>query len=175
MRILSIHSGSLFLTLLAIVVAGATPPIAQQRYSVYVPLSSSMTAPPDVEITKQVDADNQSFPPQRWTIGGNNPLGVVVSFATSLAFTLTTDPSFKSDAELSLTLHTTHGPANWSVVQAVDSTDVTVHDEVATVQAASDGVGKADVELTTRFLVDPLSALPPGIYELMVVSTVTIP
>ena len=57
-------------------------------------------------------------------------------------------PTFKRDAKLDLAVNASTGPATWSVTQATDQTDYASSDEVATVAAASNGVGRATFDLT---------------------------
>lgn len=146
---------------------------ASQKYTVTVPTNISITAPADVAITHdETDAD-QAFPAQQWTVKGNVLAGVSVSFSTGTAFTHTTDASFKRDAKLDLSVASNNGPGSWTVSQASDQTDYDNSDEVATVQAASDGVGRATFDLAVSFITEEFGTFAAGDYDTTVTGTVT--
>lgn len=144
-----------------------------QKYRVTVPTNISITAPADVSITHDETDTDQSFPAQQWTVKGNVLAGVSVSFSTGTAFTHTTDPSFKRDAKLDLSVASNSGPGSWSVSQASDQTDYDNSDEVATVQAASDGVGRATFDLAVSFITEEFGTFAAGDYDTTVTGTVT--
>ena len=144
-----------------------------QKYKVTVPTNISITAPADATITHDESDNNQAFPVQQWEVKGNASAGVNVSFATDQAFTHTVDNSFKRDAQLALSVASSIGPANWNVSQASDSTDYAGSDEVATVAAASDGVGRATFDLAVTFVTDSFGTFAAGDYELTVTGTVS--
>ena len=161
---------------IAVVLLPASAAFAQtanQKFTVVVPSSISITAPSDVSINHDESDNDQSFPAQQWVVKGNTLAGVNVSFSTNQAFTHTTDNSFKRDAQLGLSLASNSGPATWSISQASDTTDYAGSDEVATVQASSDGVGSANFDLAVTFITDVFGSFAAGNYETTVTGTVS--
>lgn len=146
---------------------------ASQKYTVTVPTNISITAPADVSITHDETDSDQPFPAQQWTVKGNVLAGVSVSFTTGSAFTHTTDPSFKRDAKLDLSVASNNGPGTWTVTQATDQTDYSSSDELATVQAGSDGVGRATFDLAVSFITEEFGTFAAGDYDTTVTGTVT--
>ena len=144
-----------------------------QKYTVTVPTNISITAPVDATITHDESDNDQAFPAQQWTVKGNTLAGVSVTFETDQAFTHTTDNSFKRDAKLDLSINTNSGPATWNISQASDQTDYDNSDEVASVQASSDGVGRATFDLAVSFLTGEYGSFAAGDYETTVTGTVT--
>lgn len=146
---------------------------ASQKYKVVVPANISITAPTDAVITHDESDNDQAFSAQQWTVKGNTLAGVSVSFSTNQAFTHTTDSSYKRDAKLDLSLNSNLGPATWNVSQASDQTDYGNSVEVATVQASSDGVGRATFDLAVSFITGEFGTFAAGDYETTVTGTVT--
>jgi hypothetical protein len=146
---------------------------ASQNFTVRVPTNISITAPANILINHDETENNQAFPNQAWTVKGNVLSGVTVAFATNQAFTHTTDNTFKRNARLDLALGTTLGPATWSVGQATDTTDYANSDGVATVQASSNGVGRATFNLGVSFITDGYGTFAAGDYVTTVTGTVT--
>ena len=144
-----------------------------QKFTVAVPASLTITAPTDAVLTHDESDNNQAFPAQQWVVRGNTLSGVSVSFSTAQAFTNTTDASFKRDVSLGLAVSSSTGPAAWSVSQASDTTDYAGSDEVATVAASSDGVGRATFDLSVSFVTDSFGTFAEGNYETTVVGTLT--
>lgn len=144
-----------------------------QKFTVIVPTNIAIVPPADVTITHDQTENNQPFPPQPWTVRGNSLAGVTVSFSTTNAFVHTSDPSFVRNAQIGLSVGNTIGPANWTVVQASDTTDFAANDGVATVQASSDGVGRATLNLNVSFVTDGFGSFAAGNYESTVVGTIT--
>ncbi|MBL8827907.1 MAG: hypothetical protein JNM18_13100 [Planctomycetaceae bacterium] len=85
----------------------------------------------------------------------------------------TTDNSFKRDAQIGLSLASNTGPASWTITQATDATDYGNNDGVATVQATSNGVGRANFNLAVTFVTDTFGTFAAGNYETTVTGTVT--
>lgn len=146
---------------------------ATQKFTVSVPTSISITAPANVSLTHNETDSNQSFPAQQWVVKGNTLNGVTVSFSTGSAFVHTTDNSFKRNAQLGLSVASNTGPATWNVTQASDVTDYANNDGVATVQATSNGVGRANFNLAVTFVTDTYGTFAAGNYETTVTGTVT--
>lgn len=146
---------------------------ASQKFSVTVPQNISITAPVDAVITHDETESDQTFAAQQWVVRGNALAGVIVNFSTDQAFTNTTDGSFKRDAQLSLGVASNQGPATWTVSQAADATDYANSDELATVQASSDGVGRATFDLGVTFVTDGFGSFAEGDYEMTVTGTVS--
>ena len=158
------------------VVAVASAALAQsgsQKYTVVVPSSLTITAPADVSLTHDESDNDQAFPAQQWVVKGNSLNGVSVSFATSQAFKHTTEPTYKRDLTLGLAVASSNGPATWNVTQASDTTDYVGSDEVATVAASSNGVGRATFDLSVTFITDSFGTFAAGSYETTVVGTLT--
>jgi hypothetical protein len=156
--------------LIAQSVLGAT---ASQTFTVTVPTNVSITAPSNVSLYHDETDNNQVFPNQSWTVKGNVQNGVSVSFATNQAFTHTTNASFKRNAKLDLATGTTLGPATWTVTKATDTTDYVGGNGVATVTAASNGVGRAAFNLGVTFITDSYATFAAGDYTTTVTGTVT--
>lgn len=146
---------------------------ASQKFTVSVPTSVSITAPADVSLTHDQTDNNQAFPAQSWAVRGNVGAGVSVSFATNQAFTNLTDSSFKRNAKLDLAIASHTGPATWNVSKATDTTDYAGNNGVASVQASSNGVGKANFNLTVSFITDTFGSFLAGDYVTTVTGTVT--
>lgn len=146
---------------------------ASQKFKVVVPTSISITAPDEVELTHDETDGNQAFPQQLWIVKGNTLTGVTVSFTTQSAFTNVTDPTFKRNALIALSVGSSLGPATWSVTQASDQTNYALNDENAVVQASSNGVGRAVFNLAVTFITDTYGTFAEGDYETTVVGTVT--
>ena len=146
---------------------------ASQKFTVNVPSNISITAPPNISITHDESDNDQSFAAQLWTVKGNTLNGVSVSISTGSHFQHTTDTGSKRDAQLDLSVNSSVGPAAWTTPQASDVTDYANNDGVATVQAASDGVGRADLDLVVTFITDGFGTFAAGDYETTVTGTVT--
>ncbi len=160
---------------LAMVTSAFAQSSASQRFRVAIPSSSFVTPPVDTEISAEVVEGNQLFAPQIWEIEGNSTSGLVVDFAVEYAFRHVNDPTMKNNASMQVSVLSTNGPANWSLVHASDATDVSQEDEAAYVQVTSDGVGAATVQLDVQFVYDPLVMLAEGSYELVVISSIGSP
>jgi hypothetical protein len=160
-----------------LVVSFASSAMAQtsgtQRFQVVVPTNISITPPSDATITHDESENNQQFPAQQWVVRGNTLAGVAVSISTASPFVHTTDPTFKRDAQLALSVNGTVGPATWTLGQALDTTNYIANDGVATVTVASNGVGRATLDLTMRFLTNGFGTFAAGNYESTVTGTVT--
>lgn len=146
---------------------------ADQKFTVQVPANISITSPSNASLTHDESDNNQAFPGQTWLVKGNVQNGVSVSFATNQAFTHETDANFKRDARLNLAAGAKQGPATWTVTKAVDTTDYTNGDGIASVTAASNGVGRSEFNLTVTFITDSFGTFAAGNYETTVTGTVT--
>lgn len=152
---------------------GLPPQTASQKFTVRVPSNISITAPSDILITHDQTDNNQAFPAQSWLVKGNTLAGVSVTFATNQAFTHTANAAFKRNAKLDLALGTTAGPATWNVTTATDTTNYAGNDGVAQVAATSNGVGRANFNLSVTFITDLFDTFASGDYETTVTGTVT--
>lgn len=144
-----------------------------QTFTVVVPQSISITAPTAASLTHDESNNTLAFAPQAWVVRGNARNGVNVSFATATAFVNTSDSTFKRDAKLELGLGTTQGPATWAIGTASDTTDYTGGDQVAQVTASSNGVGRANLNLTVSFITGEYGVFAAGDYVTTVTGTVT--
>jgi hypothetical protein len=143
-----------------------------QNFTVSVPSSISITAPTAASITHDQTDNPQAFPAQTWLVKGNNLAGVNVTFETGSAFVHATDNSFKRNAKLDLAVGTTQGPATWTVGTATDTTNYASNDGVAQVTASSNGVGRANLNLTVSFLTEEFGTFAAGNYVTTVTGTV---
>jgi hypothetical protein len=146
---------------------------ATQNYTVNVPVSISITAPSAASLTHDETDNPQAFPAQTWTVRGNNSTGVTVTFATAQPFVHATNNTFKRNARLELALGTVQGPASWTVTTAADETNYTSNDNVAQVAAESNGVGRANFNLTVKFMTEEFGVFAAGAYSTTVTGTVT--
>jgi hypothetical protein len=146
---------------------------ASQKFRVVVPTNISIVSPPLASITHNETDANQVFPPQEWVVRGNSSAGLAVSFETQSAFTHTVDPNFKRNAIITLAVGSSTGPASWTVTKSTDQTDYAASDEVASVQASSNGVGRATLNVGLSFITDSFGTFASGDYETTVVGTVS--
>ena len=164
---------SLSLVLFSTATAMAQAPTASQTFRVVVPTNISITAPELAEITHdQSDAD-QSFPAQQWVVKGNVNGGVNVTFVALTPFIHTVDDTFKRDARLSLAVASSVGPASWTVTEPTDETNYIAGEDTASVAATSNGVGRANFDLSVQFITDDFGTFAAGNYESTVVGTVS--
>jgi hypothetical protein len=166
-----------YLRLLAVVAVFVLAPssvhaqtTASQTYTVVVPTSVSITAPAAASLTHDQTDNPQAFPAQTWIVRGNSRNGMNVSFTTD-SFIHTTDPTFKRNSRLDLTVGTTQGPANWSVGVPTSSSNYGTSTP-ATVTATSTGVGRATMNLVVSFLTEEYGSFAAGSYLATVVGTV---
>lgn len=143
-----------------------------QNFTVNVPSSVSIVAPAAVSLTHDQSDNPQAFPAQAWVVRGNTLAGVTVNFTTSQPFTHATDSSFKRNARLELALGAVQGPAAWQVITAADQTDYVANDNVADVSAQSNGVGRANLNLTVKFITEEFGVFAAGSYTTIVTGTV---
>lgn len=143
-----------------------------QTFNVIVPPSISIVAPTATTITHDETDNNQNFQPQSWAVRGNGLNGVTVTFETASPFVHATDSTFKRDAKLSLAVGTTAGPAAWTVSKAIDTTAYASSDNDASVVATSNGVGRANLNLTVTFITDEFGSFAEGTYSTTVTGTV---
>ncbi len=143
-----------------------------QTFTVVVPTSISITAPTAASITHDESNNPQAFPAQTWAVKGNVRSGVTVSFATSQPFVHAEDNTFKRNARLELALGTVAGPATWNVTTAADQTDYVNNDGIAQVNAESSGVGRANFNLTVKFITEEYGVFAAGNYVTTVTGTV---
>lgn len=146
-----------------------------QKFTVTVPTTITITAPTDAVATHDETENNQTID-AAWTVVANDPDGVSISFSTDQAFTNTSDSDYKRDVKLDIALGSGNtGPAAWTFPTATDQTDYDAGtpDEIATVQAVSDDVGTATLDLTISFITDGYGTFAAGDYETTVTGTVT--
>jgi hypothetical protein len=149
---------------------GAT---ASQNFTVTVPQNISITAPANVTLTHDLTENNQVFPPQAWVVKGNTRLGVTVVFATTQPFTNASDSNFKRDAKLDLSLGATAGSAKWTITKATDASNYATGGATASVQASSNGTGRAVFNLGVTFVTNGIDTVENGNYVTTVTGTVT--
>ncbi len=146
---------------------------ASQGFRVVVPSSMAIVAPSGQILTHDQTDSNQNFGRQRWTVKANVNNGVAVTFATNTPFIHETNSSMRRDAQLGLELAGTSGPANWTLTTPADSTNIGSSDNDARVSASSNGVGKANFDLSVTFVTGEFGTFASGNYNLTVVGTVT--
>lgn len=157
----------------AVVAPNAYANTGSQTLTVSVPQSISITAPSAVSLTHDQTDNPQAFPAQPWIVRGNSSAGVTVNFAITSPFTHATQPEFKRNAKLNLSVGTTQGPATWTVGVAQDQTDFAASDNIAQVSASSSGAGRASLNLGVTFLTDEFGVFAAGNYTTTVVGTVS--
>ena len=145
---------------------------SNQVFKVIVPTSVSIVAPSAVAITHNETDAPQAFPSQAWAVKGNSLNGVNVSFATVSPFVHATDNTFKRNAKLDLAVGTVTGPAAWTIGVATDSTNYVNNDGVAQVTASSNGVGRANMNLTVSFITEEYGVFAAGDYLTTVTGTI---
>ena len=143
-----------------------------QSFKVVVPQSLSIVAPAAVTLTHNETDNPQAFPAQSWVVKGNVLAGVNVSFATATPFVHSTDNTYKRNAKLDLALGTVQGPATWTVGTATDTTDYVANDGIAQVTASSNGVGRANFNLTVSFITEQYGVFAAGDYLTTVTGTI---
>lgn len=146
---------------------------ATQNYTVTVPQNISITAPSDVSLTHDMTDANQAFPSQQWVVKGNTQNGVTVSFATTQPFVNASNSNAKRDAGLSLSVGGTAGTGTWTVTKASDTSNYAGGSATATVQAASNGSGRATFNLGVTFITNGIDTVEAGNYVTTVTGTVT--
>lgn len=144
-----------------------------QSYKVIVPTSISISAPAAVTITHDQSNAAQPFPPQPWVVKGNIRNGVNVTFTTGSAFVNKDDATQKRDAKLTLAIGDTAGSGAWTLGTATDKTNYLQSDEVAQVTASSNGVGRANLNLTVEFETVEFGLFAAGEYSTVITGTVT--
>lgn len=142
-----------------------------QGFRVVVPTGLSIVAPTDAQITHDETDNDNVFPAQTWVVKGNASNGLTVTFSTADVFKHSSG-NFQRDAGLAIALGTTQGPATWNVVTATDQTDYAGSDPVAQVVASSNGVGRANIDLTVSFITEEFGVFAAGDYDMTVVGTV---
>lgn len=143
-----------------------------QTFTVNVPTAVSIVAPAAASINHDQTDNNNAFPAQTWVVRGNAVNGVNVAFATAAPFTHATLPSMKRDAKLDLAVGTTSGPAAWTVTTPTDVSNFGGGDNGASVAATSNGVGRANMQLTVSFVTGAFGEFAAGAYSTTVTGTV---
>jgi hypothetical protein len=167
---------SLAMALFAVVAVCARPATAQtssQSFTLIAPPSISIVAPSNQVITHDQSDKDQAFPVQSWSVKGNLDNGLNVSFMTSSAFTHTKNPNHKRNAQLGLALESTQGDAQWTVTKASATTDFATGNEKAAVTAVSNGVGRANFNLSVTFVTEEFGLFAAGDYTTTIVGTVS--
>jgi len=143
-----------------------------QTLKVIVPTSISISAPSAATINHDETNLAQSFPAQQWVVKGNAKSGVNVTFSTGTAFVNKDDATQKRDAKLTLALGDTAGPGAWTLGNATDTTDYLNNDGIAQVSASSNGVGRANLNLTVQFQTVEYGLFAAGEYSTVITGTV---
>lgn len=160
------------LSLVFLSATAAQAQTASQAFRVVVPSSLAIVAPAGQIMTHDQTDSNQTFSRQRWTVKGNVANGLAVTFATTTPFVHDTNAAMRRDAQLSLELAGSSGPATWKVTTAADATNMATSDNDARVAATSNGVGKANFDLIVTFVTGEFGTFASGNYNLTVVGTV---
>jgi len=144
-----------------------------QTFKVIVPPSLSIVAPTSAVVITHNETDApQAFPAQVWAVKGNMLNGVNVSFATATPFVHSTNNTFQRNAKLDLALGTVQGTAAWVVGTASDVTNYVGNDGIAQVTASSNGVGRANFNLTVSFITEEYGLFAAGDYLTTVTGTI---
>lgn len=143
-----------------------------QTFSVVVPANVSVIAPNSQSIIHDETDNPQAFPPQAWIVRGNILGGINVTLTADSPFVHKTDATSRRDLQLDLAIGIVHGPAAWTVNVPTDATDYSAGKTQAVVTASSDGVGRANVELTVSFLTDEFGTFAAGTYDTTITGTV---
>jgi hypothetical protein len=165
-----------FVAIVALTVSAPLSAIAAttgtQTFTVNVPTAVSIVAPSAVSLTHDESDNANAFPVQTWLVKGNDPDGVNVEFSTTTPFV--GPGSSKADVRLDLAVLNSQGPASWTVTTAQDTTDYanTNPDNSALVAAQSNGVGRANLDLTVSFLGGEFGTYAAGAYATTVTGTV---
>lgn len=144
-----------------------------QTFTINVPASISIVAPNAASLVHDESDNPQAFPAQTWTVRGNTINGVTVAFSTTQPFIHETDSNFKRNARLELAVASSQGPATWTVTTPADETNYVANDNVAQVAAESNGVGRASLNLTVKFITEEFGVFAAGNYSTTVTGTVT--
>lgn len=145
---------------------------AQQSYRVEVPTSAAILTPTDqVQLVHDETNADQVFAPQLWTVKANSPQGVSVTFSTATPFNHANQP-FQRDVGLAIAIGTVTGPATWNVESADSQSNYAQGLNSASVAASSNGIGRAQLALTVRFVTDSFGTFATGDYNTTVVGTV---
>jgi hypothetical protein len=144
-----------------------------QLFTVRVPQNISISAPSDVLINHDLSNTDQAFAAQAWDVRGNTATGVTVNFSVNTPFIHQTNNTFKRDAKLSLAKGTTTGTANWTVTSSTDQTNYAGAKNNATVTAASDGAGRANMLVSVTFITGDVGSVLAGDYVTTVTGTVS--
>ncbi len=146
---------------------------SSQGFTVNVPQSLSIVAPTVAAVISHNETDApQAFPAQVWAVKGNTRNGVNVTFSTATPFVHSTDSSFKRNAKLDLALGTVQGPATWALGTTSDVTNYVADDGIAQVTASSNGVGRANFNLTVSFITEEYGLFAAGDYVTTVTGTI---
>lgn len=145
---------------------------ASQGFRVVVPPGLSIVAPSATQITHDETDDDNHFPAQTWVVKGNASNGLTVNFATLGVFKHSSG-NYERDAALAIALGTTQGPATWSIGTPTDQTNFRNSKPFAEVVAMSNGVGRANIDLTVSFVTEEFGIFPAGDYDITVMGTVT--
>ncbi len=159
-------------SLLLVSASAAQAQTASQAFRVVVPSSLAIVAPAGQSLTHDQTDNNQTFGRQRWTVKGNVNNGVAVTFAANTPFIHESNGAMRRDAQLNLELAGFNGPANWTITTPADATNIGGGDNDARVAAASNGVGKANFDLTVTFVTGEFGTFASGNYNLTIVGTV---
>jgi hypothetical protein len=145
---------------------------ANQGFDLTVPATLSIVAPTaNVVLTHNKLNNNQNFPVQSWTIAGNSPAGVAVSFSTATPFVHATQNTFKADAKLTLAVGATSG-GPFTITTATDTTNFATNDNVAAVVATSSGPVSGKLNLSVSFVSSDFGVLAAGTYRTTVTGTI---
>jgi len=143
-----------------------------QVFTVTVPQSISIVAPSAVNLIHDLTDNPQAFPVQTWLVRGNTSAGVSVALSTSTPFTHVTNVNAKRDVKLDLSVGATQGTGAWTVGIPTDTSNFVANDNEARVTVSSNGVGRANLNLTVSFLTGEFGTFAEGDYVTTVTGTV---
>ena len=174
--LLGLRAATFFLCTWIAGFAVADLPIESVEFCVTVPSLLHIVPPAGpISITHDGVSSDQPFSPSTYGIVCNQLDGGTVVFQTASAFINSSNLTTLRDASLSLSLVSADAGTDWAIDVASDQTDVgaTIPDLTAEVQASSTAAGDAQMELTVEMNGGATSALPPGVYCITVVATVS--
>lgn len=112
------------------------------------------------------------FPEQAWHIIAPHPLKPTIAIWTIEPFRNANAPQSQVDAQLNLTLHNLGQSGDWQVLIPQDRTAFSTGRTTAHVVAGSVG-GNAEAGITVSFLCHEQPFLADGVFEAVVVGTIT--
>lgn len=151
-----------------------------QRFSVKIPSSATIRAHQNPSALEHINAaESPVFKKQAWTISGNHPNGISVTFSAQSPFVHESDSSDQRDLSISVSAEPQAGSATWTTYardhegQAADATDFLSGVKAAKVELHSNGIGSAKVGIEVTFLNPDETKISRGNYYSEIVGTIT--